>query len=100
MSIVVTQIADLIICKTRRLSVFQQGMTNWVLNIGIFIELTIAIIAVYCPGIRVFLQFEPISIDTLIPTLPFAVIIIVFDEVRRKLIRKYPGGLIDRETYY
>merc|ERR1711963_1394004 len=29
-SIVVVQWADLIICKTRKLSVFQQGMTNWV----------------------------------------------------------------------
>ena len=32
-SIVVVQWADLIICKTRVLSVFQQGMRNFVLNI-------------------------------------------------------------------
>merc|ERR1712227_107469 len=30
-SIVIVQWADLIICKTRKLSVFQQGMTNWIL---------------------------------------------------------------------
>ena len=34
-SIVVVQWTDLIICKTRRLSVFQQGMNNWFLNFGL-----------------------------------------------------------------
>jgi sodium/potassium-transporting ATPase subunit alpha len=100
LSIVLTQIADLLICKTRRLSLFQQGMTNWVLNAGIFVELSIAALAVYCPGIRFFLQFEPINLDLLIPTIPFAIIIFVYDELRKMCIRMYPGGLIDRETYY
>ncbi|XP_044272332.1 sodium/potassium-transporting ATPase subunit alpha-like isoform X1 [Tribolium madens] len=100
LSIVLTQVADLIICKTRRLSLFQQGMTNWVLNAGIFVELSIAALAVYCPGLRMLLQFEPISLDILVPTLPFAIIIFSFDEVRKLLIRRHPGGLIDRETYY
>merc|ERR1711934_196682 len=31
-SIVIVQWADLIICKTRKLSVFQQGMKNWFMN--------------------------------------------------------------------
>merc|ERR1712062_136045 len=34
-SIVVVQWADLIICKTRKLSVFQQGMKNYMLNFGL-----------------------------------------------------------------
>merc|ERR1711971_924168 len=35
-SIVVVQWADLIICKTRKLSVFHQGMSNWFMNFGLF----------------------------------------------------------------
>lgn len=100
LSIVLTQVADLIICKTRRLSLFQQGMTNWVLNAGIFAELSLAALAVYCPGLRLLLNFEPITLDLVIPTIPFAIIIFSFDEVRKMLIRMYPGGLIDIETYY
>ncbi|RZC27665.1 sodium/potassium-transporting ATPase subunit alpha-like [Asbolus verrucosus] len=100
LSIVTTQIADLLICKTRRLSLFQQGMTNWVLNAGIFVATLIAILVVYCPGIRMFLQFEPISFEIILPTIPFAIIIFTYDEIRKSLIRKFPNGLIDKETYY
>merc|ERR1719410_897347 len=38
-SIVIVQWADLIICKTKKNSVFQQGMKNWVMNFGIFLRL-------------------------------------------------------------
>merc|ERR1712086_575536 len=34
-AIAVVQWADLIICKTRKLSVFQQGMKNWIMNFGL-----------------------------------------------------------------
>merc|ERR1712214_213876 len=37
-SIVIVQWADLIICKTRKNSVFQQGMKNHFLNFGLFFE--------------------------------------------------------------
>merc|ERR1712136_222782 len=40
-SIVVVQWADLIICKTRKNSVFQQGMKNHVLTFGLFFETAI-----------------------------------------------------------
>merc|ERR1719423_512029 len=41
-SIVIVQWADLIICKTRMNSVFQQGMTNKPLNFGLFFETVLA----------------------------------------------------------
>jgi sodium/potassium-transporting ATPase subunit alpha len=34
------------------------------------------------------------------PALPFSILIFVFDEARRFLIRRYPGGWVERETYY
>ena len=42
-SIVIVQIADILVCKTRLLSIFTQGMTNWALNFGILFELLLAI---------------------------------------------------------
>ena len=48
--IVVVQWADLIICKTRKLSVFQQGMSNWFMNFGLFFETALACFLSYTPG--------------------------------------------------
>jgi len=49
-SIVIVQWADLIICKTRKNSVFTQGMTNWVLNFGLLFETVLAAILSYTPA--------------------------------------------------
>merc|ERR1711998_188716 len=51
-SIVVAQWADVIICKTRENSIFQQGMWNWILNIGILEETLLAIVLVYLPPLQ------------------------------------------------
>ena len=58
-SIVICQWADLIVCKTRRLSVFQQGMSNWCLNFGLFFETALAAFLCYCPGnLGIFLMWS------------------------------------------
>ncbi|XP_067009295.2 sodium/potassium-transporting ATPase subunit alpha-like [Anabrus simplex] len=99
-AIVETQWADLIICKTRRLSIIHQGMTNWPLNFGLVFETALAIIVVYTPGMYSVLHTVPLKFEWWLPGLPFAVIIIVYDETRRFLLRRYPGGCVERETYY
>lgn len=48
--LVIVQWADLIISKTRRNSIVQQGMSNWVLNIGLVFETVLAAFLCYCPG--------------------------------------------------
>ncbi|CAB4053964.1 ATP1A [Lepeophtheirus salmonis] len=48
-SIVIVQWADLIICKTRRNSLFHQGMRNMVLNFGLVFETLLAIGLCYIP---------------------------------------------------
>uniref|UniRef100_A0A674PIL7 Sodium/potassium-transporting ATPase subunit alpha n=1 Tax=Takifugu rubripes TaxID=31033 RepID=A0A674PIL7_TAKRU len=63
-SIVVVQWADVIICKTRRNSVFQQGMNWW-----------------FC-------------------AFPYSFLIFVYDEVRKLILRRNPGGWVEKETYY
>lgn len=100
LAVVVTQIADLLICKTRRLSLFQQGMTNWVMNAGLIFEVCLACLIVYCPGLNSVFMMEPVEWYTFLPAVPFAIIIIVYDECRKYIIRKHPGGFVERETYY
>merc|ERR1712045_707288 len=98
-SIVVVQWADLIICKTRKNSVFQQGMKNWVMNFGLVFETVLAAILCYTPGMDKGLKMYPLKINWWFPAIPFSALIFVFDEVRKYLLRQNPGGWIERETY-
>jgi len=99
-SIVVVQWADLIVCKTRKLSVFQQGMKNWVMNFGLIFETVLAAFLSYTPGMDKGLKMYPIKFTWWLPGIPFSILIFVFDEVRKLLLRRNPGGWIEKETYY
>ena len=99
-SIVVVQWADLIICKTRKLSVFQQGMKNWVMNFGLIFETLLAAFLSYTPGMDKGLKMYPLKFSWWLPALPFSLLIFVFDETRKFLLRRNPGGWVERETYY
>ncbi|KAJ9442106.1 Sodium/potassium-transporting ATPase subunit alpha [Diplonema papillatum] len=99
-SIVVVQWADILICKTRRLSLFEQGMKNNQLNFGLFFETALAVFFVYVPGVRTVFGIEKLRFIYWLPALPFSVFIIVYDELRKWLIRNYPGGWLDRKTYW
>ena len=99
-SIVVVQWADLIICKTRKNSVFTQGMTNWILNFGLIFETCLAIFMSYTPGMDKGLKMYPLKLNWWFPAIPFSILIFVFDEVRKWILRNNPGGWVEKETYY
>ncbi|XP_076008692.1 sodium/potassium-transporting ATPase subunit alpha-3b isoform X2 [Genypterus blacodes] len=99
-SIVVVQWADVIICKTRRNSVFQQGMRNKILIFGLFEETALAAFLSYCPGMDVALRMYPLKPSWWFCAFPYSFLIFVYDEVRKLLLRRNPGGWVERETYY
>uniref|UniRef100_F1KSS6 Sodium/potassium-transporting ATPase subunit alpha n=1 Tax=Ascaris suum TaxID=6253 RepID=F1KSS6_ASCSU len=99
-SIVVVQWADLIISKTRRNSLVQQGMSNWTLNFGLVFETALAAFMCYCPGLDKGLRMYGLRFSWWFPALPFSILIFVYDEARRFCIRRFPGGWVERETYY
>merc|ERR1712020_289220 len=99
-SIVVVQWADLIICKTRKNSVFQQGMKNHFMNFGLIFETVLAAVLSYTPGMDKGLRMYPLYINWWLPAMPFSLLIFVYDEVRKYLLRQNPGGWIEKETYY
>uniref|UniRef100_A0A671P4Q0 Sodium/potassium-transporting ATPase subunit alpha n=1 Tax=Sinocyclocheilus anshuiensis TaxID=1608454 RepID=A0A671P4Q0_9TELE len=121
-SIVVVQWADLIICKTRRNSVFQQGMKNRILIFGLFAETALAAFLSYCPGMDIALRMYPLkayvlcsSCPHLFPfsfsysfyrimwwfcAFPYSLLIFVYDEIRKLILRRNPGGWVEKETYY
>merc|ERR1712038_995908 len=99
-SIVVVQWADVIISKRRRLSVFQQGMTNHMLNFGLFFETALAALLQYTPGLNTGLRLRPMNASWWFIAVPFSILIFCYDETRRYFLRRYPGGWVERETYY
>jgi len=99
-SIVVVQWADLIVCKTRRNSIVQQGMKNWVLNFGILFETVLAAVLSYTPGMDKGLRMYPLKFYWWFPAVPFSFLIFVYDECRRFVLRRNPGGWVENETYY
>ncbi|XP_041373035.1 sodium/potassium-transporting ATPase subunit alpha-3-like [Gigantopelta aegis] len=99
-SIVIVQWADLIICKTRRLSLFQQGMKNHRLTFALFFETALAAFLTYCPGLDQGLRMQHLRLSWWFPALPFSLTIFVYDECRKFILRRNPGGFVERETYY
>lgn len=100
LSIVITQMIDLVMCKTRRNSIFQQGMDNWFVNFSFVFELVLTGILLYVPGTEYVLKTMPLKAYWYWPCLPLGAFLWIYDELRRMCIRLFPGGLIERETYY
>ncbi|XP_075419677.1 potassium-transporting ATPase alpha chain 2 [Tenrec ecaudatus] len=92
-AIMVQQIADLIIRKTRRNSIFQQGLfRNKVIWVGIASQVIIALILSYGLGSVTALNLTMLRPQYWFVAVPFAFLIWVYDEVRKFYIRRYPGG--------
>uniref|UniRef100_A0A671PCI0 Sodium/potassium-transporting ATPase subunit alpha n=1 Tax=Sinocyclocheilus anshuiensis TaxID=1608454 RepID=A0A671PCI0_9TELE len=99
-SIVVVQWGDLIIVKTRRNSIIQQGMKNKVLIFAFFEEAALAAFLSYCPGMDVAVRMYPLRPLWWFTAFPYSLLIFIYDEVRKYLLRQNPGGWVERETYY
>merc|ERR1719391_1818681 len=98
-AIVVVQWADVLICKTRRLSIFQQGMKNKILIAGLMEETLLAAFLAYCPGTDAMLRMYPLEWTWWFVPMPFSLIIFCYDETRKYLLRKGTKW-VETETYY
>lgn len=99
-TIVLSQIADLMVSKTRKLSMFHQGMRNSVMNTGILVMFVIATTLTYVPPLNEGLGTVPLRFVQWLHPIPFSIFIFCYDEFRKYLIRKYPGGWFEQYTYY
>lgn len=99
-SIVIVQLADAMVCKTRRNSLLRQGMNNWVLNLGLLLEIGLACLISYAPYMDRILRTYPLKPEWWLPGVPYAIVILIYEELRKWWIRKHPGGWWDKETSY
>eukprot|EP00051_Salpingoeca_urceolata_P026987 m.479568 g.479568 ORF g.479568 m.479568 type:complete len:1130 (-) comp21507_c0_seq1:294-3683(-) len=105
-SIVIVQWADILICKTRVLSLFQQGLRNYNLNCALVFETLLAVVLTYVPGTDAAFNTEPLRWPHFgFPAIGFSILIFVYDEIRKYIIRRDRRvlgrpGWVERETYY
>lgn len=110
-SIVCVQWADLMICKTRNLSLSQQGMINWFGNFGLFFETALVAILLYVPFLNIALGTRQIPFAHFaVPSFSFYVAIFFYDELRKIWLRNGMSreeggklrlkGWIVQNTYY
>ncbi|MFC2136268.1 cation-translocating P-type ATPase, partial [Bacteroidota bacterium] len=83
-SIVICQIPDVLICRTRKQSFFKQGVfSNKLVWIGIASEIALLGVISYWPVANKVLGTVPLTMNEFLLPVPFAVAIFVFDEVRK-----------------
>lgn len=92
-SIVICQWVNSFCCKTRTKSIRQQGFTNHALTSALIAETVLALILLYTPGMTLGFRMMPIKFNWWLPALPFAFLIVIYDEVRRIVkVRNYKGS--------
>ncbi|KAI8105250.1 hypothetical protein M9435_000418 [Picochlorum sp. BPE23] len=99
-AVVVARTADLLICKTRKESLFTQGLRNRVLNAGFLTMILFVCLISYVPFLRIVWTTRPLFVLYMFIGVPYAMFIFVYDEIRKMIIRNYPKGWVFRNTYW
>ncbi len=88
-AVVVCQIANVLICRARREPLYKIGFfSNWLVWLGILVEITLLLLIVYWPVLQPFLGTAPLTVGELLLGVPFALFMLVLDGLRKYLLRK------------
>jgi sodium/potassium-transporting ATPase subunit alpha len=88
LGIVIMQIGTVLACRTEGESVFKMGIfTNSLVLWGILVEIIISALIIYLPiGNRIY-STHPIPMGTWITLIPFALLIFLAEELRKRIVR-------------
>lgn len=88
-SIIICQVADVIICRTRRQSILSAGIfSNRLVWLGIGAELVLLALIAYVPAFNTFFGTAPLEGWHFLISVPFAILILLGDELRRVFVRR------------
>ncbi len=88
-AVVICQVADVLICRTRRQSILSAGIfANKLIWLGITMELGLVAAISHVPLLQPFFGTAPIGWFELSLGIPFALVILLGDEFRRWMIRR------------
>ena len=100
-SIIVVQWADLLIAKTRKLSIFEQGLSNSFMSFGLVFETLLGAILIYTYPLNTVFSTKPIHILHWFTGVPWSMLIFTYDETRKYLMRSgKKDNWFERFTYW
>merc|ERR1711871_238528 len=97
-TIIVVQWADLMICKTRWLSITNQGMKNGLMNFGLLFETILGTALCYVTFLNIALTTRPLRFTHWFPGMPFCILIFLYDEFRKYRMRITTTESVDPVT--
>lgn len=89
-AIVWCQFANVLICKTRKLSIFTKGFQNDLMVFGILFEFGLCAVLCYAPPFMAVFGTENLDFSHWCLPLPWVMVIILYDEIRKYITRNYP----------
>jgi len=99
-SIFMVQWINVLITRSKSTSLFKRGFGNVVLNFALLFETLLALILIYIPGLNNGLQLEMLHPLMFLCPMPFVLFMLLYDEVRKAIIRKHPDGWMNTETTF
>ncbi|CAF0735401.1 unnamed protein product [Brachionus calyciflorus] len=95
--IVLTQMANVIISKTKRVSIFKHGIRNMHMNVAIVATIGLACFLSYTPKLNEALGLYPIYFLWWLPGIPFAIFLFAYVEIKKLACKFLPGSWYDQE---
>ena len=89
-AIIITQIGNVFACRSFKESIFKIGfLSNKLILIGILIEIVISVFIIYHPlGNKIF-GTAPLGLKTWVILLPFGVLLLIAEEIRKIITNRY-----------
>jgi sodium/potassium-transporting ATPase subunit alpha len=75
-------------------------MDNVVTKFALLFETLLAFILIYIPGLNSGLQLGMLHPLMFLCPMPFVLLMLVYDEIRKAIIRKHPQGWMNTETTF
>ncbi|KAG2500240.1 hypothetical protein HYH03_001818 [Edaphochlamys debaryana] len=100
-AVVMNKIIAALISKTRRLSLFTQGVrNNRFMLFGFGFEAVLVVLISYVPPLNTVFSTGPLYGTHWLMGIPWFVLCFVYDETRKWLMRRSPGGWVEQLTFW
>ncbi|OQR99879.1 sodium/potassium-transporting ATPase subunit alpha [Thraustotheca clavata] len=97
-AIIMGQWGNLLICKTRYLSLFTQGLSNEVMMMGLMFETLLGAVVSYAGFLNTVFSTGHMRLTHWFCGLPFTLLIFGFDEMRKFMLRETSVTITDKDT--
>jgi sodium/potassium-transporting ATPase subunit alpha len=94
---VLSQVANILINKTKKESLFRHGFGNWYMNGAFVFTLGLAAFLINCPGLNTAFNMRPLKGLWYLPAIPYTLFIFFYAELRKLVCRRFPKSWYDEE---